>query len=86
MKQTISLAYYREKDCTRFLDSIDYRESMHDTWEEWHQGFLKMKIDLIIRGFHVVDSVVDIDELNNYCKQNKIKNDGKARSRFVAKR
>lgn len=61
----VKLVYYREKDWDRFLNSIDDRERMHDTWNEWHKDFLKTKMGLISHGFHVVVFIVDIDELQN---------------------
>lgn len=79
----IKLAYYRKKDWKRFINIIDDKESMHDTWHDWHKAFEKTKTDLIIQGFNVIDVVVDLDELTQYCKQQGIKNDGRARSQFV---
>ena len=79
----IKLAYYRKKDWKRFIKIIDDRESMHDTWKEWHKAFLKTKKDLILQGFEVTDIEIDLNELINYCKMRGIKNDGKARSQFV---
>lgn len=79
----IKLAYYRKRDWKRFIKIIDDRESMHDTWYEWHKAFLKTKKDLILQGFEVEDIEIDLDELINYCEIRGIKNDGKARSQFV---
>ena len=39
--------------------------------------------DLRNKGFIVIDVVVDLDELIEYCLKRKIENDGKARSQFV---
>ncbi len=86
MMTSINLAYYREADWERFLESIDDRESMHATWKDWHKAYLKTKKVLISQGLKVNDFVVDIDELQNYCILKGIKNDGKARSQFVANR
>jgi len=82
----VNLAYYKEKDWNRLLEAIDDRDSMHDTWKEWHKAYQKTKNGLIAKGFIVKDFVVDIDELINYCKIRGIKNDGKARSKFVTNR
>ena len=79
----IKLAYYRKKDWKRFIKIIDDRESMHDTWNEWHKAFLKTKKDLISQGFEVTDIEVDLNELIKYCEIRGIKKDGKARSQFV---
>ena len=82
----VNLTYYREKDWNRFLESIDDRDSMHDTWKEWHKAYQKTKKDLIAKGFIVKDFIVEINELINYCKIRKINNDGKARSKFAVNR
>jgi len=82
----VKVAYYRKKDWKRFLRTIDDRESMHNSWIEWHQGFLKLKEDLTAQGFRVFEVEVDVDELVAYCKKNRIKNDGKARSEFVTQK
>jgi len=79
----IKLAYYRKKDWKRFVEIIDDRESMHDTWRDWHEDYKKTKRELINLGFGVFDVEVDLDELTEYCKLRGLKNDGKARSQFV---
>ena len=79
----IKLAYYKKKDWKHFIKIIDDRESMHDTWNDWHKAFLKTKKDLISQGFELTDIEIDLNELTNYCKIRGIKNDGKARSQFV---
>ncbi len=28
-----------KKDWNRFLESIDDRDSVHDTWKEWHKAY-----------------------------------------------
>ncbi len=71
----IKLAYYRKKDWKRFVKIIADRESMHDTWHDWHKDFEKIKRDFINQGFEVVDIVVDLDELTKYCQLRGIKND-----------
>ncbi len=79
----VRLAYYRKKDWKRFIKIIDDRESVHDTWRDWHKDFLRVKRELTGRGFKVIDTVVDLNELTAYCKLRGIKNDGSARSKFV---
>lgn len=75
----VKLAYYKKKDWERFIEIIADRESMHDTWHDWHKDFKKTKQDLTNQGFEVVD----LDELVNYCRLRGIENDGKACSQFV---
>ena len=79
----VNLAYYREKDWKRFVGLADDRENLHDNWKDWHKSFLKLKKDMISQGFEVMDIVIDLDELEIFCKIRGIKNNGKARSQFV---
>jgi len=74
----IKLAYYRKKDWKRFVKIIADRESMHDTWHDWHKDFEKTKRDLTNQGFDVIDIVVDLDELTEYCRLRGIKNEWKS--------
>jgi hypothetical protein len=79
----INLAYYKKEDWSRFLETIDDRESMHETWDKWNKAYIKAKKELTAQGFKVNDFVIDIDELIAYCAMRRIKNDGKARSQFI---
>ncbi len=83
MNRPINLAYYEQKDWNRFLQMIDDKASMHNTWQEWYKAFEKLENDLGRQGFITRRVIVDIDELNNYCKIQGMKNDGKARSKFI---
>ena len=80
----INLAYYRKQDWRKFLEMIDDRDSMHDTWKEWHKSYLIAKRNLTSQGFVVNDFAVDLNELNKYCSNRGLKIDGKARSQFVS--
>lgn len=79
----IKLAYYQKKDWKRFIKIIDDRENLHDTWYDWHKAFEITKRNFINQGFGVIDIVVNLDELIEYCKLRGIKINGKARSQFV---
>ena len=80
----VNLAYYRKKDWVKFLEMIDDRDSMHDSWKEWRKSFLKAKRGLTSQGLVVNDFVVDLNELRKYCSNRGLKIDGKARSQFVS--
>ena len=80
------MAYYRKEDWSRFVSSVDDKENLHATWEEWHESYMKAKRHLTLEGFIIHDFVVELDELKDYCKRRAIKNDGKARSQFVSNR
>ena len=86
MIMEINLAYYNQKDWKRFLELIDDRDSMFDTWEDWYKTYKKTKKKLITHGYKVNDIIIDIDELIMYCKLSGLKNNGTTRSKFVSEK
>ncbi|NEN22338.1 hypothetical protein G3O08_02325 [Cryomorpha ignava] len=79
----IKIAYYKKSDWDRVTKTMDDREKMHDTWQEWHKEYLKVKINFIKKGFKVVVVEVNPDELMLYCAIRGIKNTSAVRSQFV---
>ena len=80
----VNLAFYRKKDWKKFLSMIDDRDSMFDTWKEWHKSYLRTKKELSINGLKVNDVEMDLAKLDKYCRENGLKNNGKTRSQFVS--
>lgn len=83
-EKILNMAFYRTEDWSRLLSIVDDRHVFHDTWEKWHQQYQKSKKQLRTQGFKVKDVVVNIDDLIRFCFLKGIKNDCKARSRFVS--
>ena len=84
--KNINLAFYRKEDWKRFLEIIDDKDTMQETWKEWNKAYLKLKTELSSKGFIVKDFIVDLDELNEYCWSKSKKNTGKVRAQFVSNR
>ena len=79
-----NLAFYRRKDWKKFLSMIDDRETMFDTWAEWHETYLRTKNELSSMGLKVNKVKVNLNELDHFCRKNGLKNNGETRSRFVS--
>ena len=79
----VKMAYNKKEDWENFLSIIDDRQNMHDTWDEWHEAYLKLKNHVISEGFEVIEIEVNLNEMAAYCSSKGIKIDGKARSQFV---
>ncbi len=84
MEREIKIAYYRKTDWKKFLKSIDDRENMHENWKEWNKSFLKTKKELETLGFKVREIIIDINELNDYCRKQNISNTGQSRSQYTS--
>lgn len=79
----VKLAFYREEDWNRFLQIIDDREKVHDTWEEWLKSAEELRRTLKAEGFDPVYVVIDLDELMIWCRKQGRKNDGAARAVYT---
>jgi len=53
----------RKLKMKRFIKIINDRESMHNTWNQWHKAFLKTKKDFILQEFEVINIEIDLNEL-----------------------
>lgn len=80
----INMAYYREEDWELLRSISEDKHKMRKDWKDWLARYEQTKRDLVNEGFEVVDIIVDIDELIQFCIANGIQNNSSARSRFVA--
>ncbi|MBZ0245860.1 MAG: hypothetical protein K8H85_07935 [Cyclobacteriaceae bacterium] len=83
-RKHVNMAFYKPEYWSRLLSIVDDKEVFHDTWEQWFQQYQSSKKQLESEMLKVNDVVISIDDLISFCFQNGVKNDGKARSRFVA--
>ena len=80
----VNLAYYEKSDWNKFLSIAVDRETLHDSWDDWHESFLRTKNHLKSQGFVVHKITIDLDDLDEFCRSRQIANNGKARSEYVS--
>jgi len=80
----IGVACYRRDQWEQFLATADDSENLESTWEEWRKNADKCINILRSSGLKVVEVIVDIDELNEYCRKNNLPNNSSTRSSYVA--
>ena len=84
MKNTsLKIAYYRREDWEILKQTADDKDVFHDTWDDWLKFIQEAKADYEKQGFRPVFQLVNLDELDLFCKLNGFKNDSRARSCFV---
>lgn len=80
----IGVACYYRNQWEQFLATADDPEILESTWEEWRENADRCINMLRAAGFDVVEVLVDIDELNEYCRKHHLPNNAETRSRYVA--
>jgi hypothetical protein len=75
------VAWYDPEQYLRLLELADDREQLHDTYEEWLEGFERL---LARMGPAAQKVAVDVDELAAWCRHEGLPLDGAARARYVS--
>jgi hypothetical protein len=55
------------------------REKLEDTWEQWNAGVEKLIAQFEARGILYVRVPLNIEEIEQFCEEQGIPNDGEAR-------
>lgn len=83
-EQKFGLAYYNKKDWIKFINSVDDRKKVENTWEEWKEEFDKFLLLLKSKNINFEKVEININDMVKYLKERKLKNIGKNRSLYVA--
>ena len=59
------------------------RENLEDTWEEWNADIEKLITGLETRNIPYVRVLLDLKEIEEFCEEQGIPNDAKARSNLA---
>ncbi len=82
--QIVGIAWFLRTDYPRLLALFDDREAQWSTYDEWLKSAKRVEAKLTASGQQVVRVKLKPDEFSSWCKQNGLKTDGPARTRFAA--
>ena len=80
----LAACFYSPEDYAKLLEISDDRESMCDTYEDWLVEFMKMRTGLEEKHIAVSPVRIKLDALLKFCKENNLKNNGEARSKYAS--
>ena len=75
--------FYSKEEYEKLLAIADDRNTMCATYDEWLFMFMKMKNDMAEQEVIVTPIFIKTAALQKWCKQNKVKNNGSSRARYV---
>jgi hypothetical protein len=81
-----AIASYRRDQWEELLASAADREELEDTWEEWKQGIEKVIAGLQARSIPFVRVPLDIEEIKQFCEEQGIPNDSRARANLAMRK
>lgn len=81
----MAVAVYRPEDYPRLLAMADDASGLEPTWQAWHQVFLESRQMMTEQGIALVEMTVDLDALEQYCREKGLQNTSSIRAEYVAR-
>lgn len=83
---SFAVATYNREQWQRLREVATDRETLEATWEEWQAVKDQQVARLRSSGFQVHEVAVDVDGLEEYCRQRGVANDSAARAEYAVYR
>ncbi|MCC6586453.1 MAG: hypothetical protein IT168_07020 [Bryobacterales bacterium] len=80
----IGIIWHQKDTFETDLAAMVDRKEMHNTYENWLKAAHETWQTLSEMGFTLVEVPFNLEEFSRWCKQNRLKRNGKARSRWAS--
>jgi len=80
----MAVATYTRQQWNRLMEVADDRNELESSWEEWKTGHEEAIANLQRQGFEPIEIAVDVDALQEFCRQRGLRNDSGARAEYAA--
>jgi len=80
----IAVAVYLPEQYARLLATAEDASDLEPTWQEWHRVYQETRQKMAELGMDLIDMTVDLDDLENYCQEQGLKNTSGTRAQYAA--
>jgi len=80
----MAVAAYTREQWNRLMEVADDRNELESSWEEWKTGHEEAIANLRRQGFQPIEIPVDVDALQEFCRQRGLRNDSGTRAEYAA--
>ena len=80
----MAVAVYLPEQYPRLLATAEDASDLEATWQEWHQVLQETRQKMATLGMHLIDVIVDLDALEQYCQEQGLKNTISTRAQYAA--
>ena len=80
----MAVAVYLPEQYPRLLATAEDASDLEATWQEWHQVLQETRQKMATLGMHLIDVMVDLDALEQYCQEQGLKNTSSTRAQYAA--
>ncbi len=80
----IAAAVYQPEQYDRLLATAEDASDLEPTWQEWHTVYQETRRKMAELGMDLIEVTVDLDDLDNYCQEQGLKNTSGTRAQYAA--
>jgi hypothetical protein len=83
-RMPIAVAVYRPEQYARLLATAEDASDLEPTWHEWHTVYQETRQKMAELGMDLIEVTVDLDDLENYCQEQGLRNTSGTRAQYAA--
>lgn len=83
-RMLIAAAVYLPEQYARLLAAAEDASDLEPTWQEWHTVFQETRQKMAELGMDLIEVTVDLDDLEQYCQEQGLKNTSGTRAQYAA--
>ena len=80
----MAVAIYLPEQYPRLLATAEDASDLEATWQEWRQVLQETRQKMAALGMQLVEVIVDLDALEQYCQEQGLKNTSGTRAQYAA--
>ncbi len=83
-RMPIAVAVYLPEQYARLLAAAEDASDLEPTWQEWHTVYRETRQQMAALGMDLIEVTVDLDNLEQYCQEQGLKNTSGTRAQYAA--
>ena len=83
-RMSLAVAVYLPEHYARLLATAEDASDLEPTWQEWHTVYQETRQKMAELGMHLIEVTVDLDDLEQYCQEQRRKNTSATRAQYAA--
>lgn len=83
-RMPIAVAVYLPEQYARLLATAEDASDLEPTWQEWYTVYQETRQKMAELGMDLIEVTVDLDDLENYCQEQGLKNTSGTRAQYAA--
>ena len=80
----MGIGWYKEEQWSLLLEQSVDRNDLAFTYDEWKKNAFKLMMDLTNRGIQCEKTMIDVEEMIKWCKDNHRPLDGESRTKYIS--